>query len=353
MAAKTAVTPKNTSASRGLQLTTAQQAAYNKAYAATATAKRTQLALASSAQGLRKYRLQAAHAIVAKARAARASAQTAAIAAAATRRTYVQSRFAHQNAALQARIEANMLHHATLAGQAQYVAAGEKAYAHSAVMATLTTAQATSIEARVFKTAVKASKSTLPAAKFKPGPNSTAIATAASAAGLKAAKATAPGAPAKARTAPNYGNSMYSFTGKAPPAPKPGARNWLGDEVTPNCIVIAVANHLLHHKAVTAKPEELRALFEACDPEPFIEEVLWAAYMMGWPGRGVRLHDYRKLEDPLLDYNCLVIGYETDTDDGRKAHAALSLGENRVVSWGKVQPRTGEVEEAWALEWES
>jgi hypothetical protein len=357
MAAKAKATSKNNSGAKGLQLTTAQRAAYNKAYSAAATAKRTQLSIARSAQGLRKYRLQAAHAIVAKAKVARASAQTAAIAAYATRRTYVQSRLAHQNAALQARIEANMLRHATLYGRAQYVAAGEKAYAHSAILATLTTAKATTIEAKAYKTAVKASKSTTPPTNTKPGPNSAAIAAAGKAAGLKAAKATAPGTPAKARTAPNYGNmyaAMYAAHTRSAEKPDVSQVQWHGDEVTPNCVITAIANHLLHIKNVKVADSFLTELFESCKPEPAIEEVLWQAWLTGWPGNGVHLKNYRPATTNTGSSMCLVIGFEVACDDGvTRDHAALSLGGHKVVSWGKVSEYDAAIEEAWDLEWES
>lgn len=362
MAAKAKAVTKNKAGPKGLQLTTAQQAAYNKAYKATATAKRTQLALASSARGLRKGRLQAAHAIAKKAGAARAAAQTAAIAAAATHRTFVQSKLAHQNAALQSRIEANMAHHATLSGRLQYVQAGEKAYAHSAILATLTTAQATSVMAKVFKTAVKASKSTLPAAKFKPGPNSAAVSSAANAAGAAAAKAVPASvvvkAPAKARTAPNYGNmygAMYAAqTRHKTPPPGPARIVWHGDEVTPNCVITAIANHLLHIKNVKIDDSFLTALFESCKPEPTIEEVLWQAWLAGWPGKGVRLKTYKPVATASAASVCRLIGFEVLCDDGvTRDHAALSLGDNKVVSWGKVLEQDVAVEEAWDLEWES
>jgi hypothetical protein len=328
-------------APKGLQLTTAQQAAYSKAYAATATAARTRLALNSSAQGLRKYRLQAANATVKKASAARSAAQTAAIAAAAAHRSFVQSRLAHQNSALQARIELNMANHASLSGRLQYIAAGEKAYAHSAVMRTLDTAQALSSEARVFaavsKTAKKASKSVL--AAHKPGPNSAAVAKVATAAGLKAAKAVSP------RTAPNPGN-------RRPRSPR---REWLGDDVTPNCVITAVANHLLFARGVLADECQMRELYEACRPEPVIEEVLWTAYVIGWPwGKPVRLASYTGVHGKAVNGSRLVIGFKALCNDGTaRDHAALSIGFGKVVSWGLVTERREPVEEAWALEWAS
>jgi hypothetical protein len=343
-----------TAAPKGLQLTTAQQAAYNAAYKATATKIRNNLALQAAATGFRKYRLQAALATVKAYNAAHASAQSAAIAAYATRRTWVQSRLAHQNSALQARIEMDMYNHANLSGRLQYVAAGEKAYAHAAVMRTVDQAQAATYEAAVFKavskTAIKASKSVLPA--YKPGPNSKAIAAAANTAGLKAAKAV------KTRTAPNYGNmyaAMYlAHTRHNQPPPGPVRTDWHGDEVTPNCVITAIANHLMHMKNVKVAERFLTELFEACKPEPTIEEVLWQAWLIGWPGNGVHLKNYRPTATDTAYSMCRVIGYEVLCDDGvTRDHAALSLGEHKVVSWGKVSESCTAIEEAWDLEWES
>ena len=366
MAAKTK-TPKvkakvkaGKAAPKGLQLTTAQQAAYNKAYKAAATAARTKLALASAAQGERKYRLQAANATVKAYQAAHHAAQTAAIAAYATRRSWVQSKLAHQNSALQSRIELNMYNHATRAGRFQYIAAGEKAYAHAAVMRTLDTKQATAYEANIFKKILKTAKKASKSTAYKPGPNSKAIAAAANAAGLKAAKKVP--ASAVARTAPNYGNlgstnitmaqAMYQAHTRTVTKTERAVEKipWLGDDDTPDCVIIAIANHLLHVKGCTATPGMMKALFDACHPEPSIEEVLWTAYLTGWPGSlgtTVRLHDYHQT-NPGSRITA-VVGYLTEGGD----HAALSLGDGRVVSWGKVTELPAPVEEAWDLIWQS
>lgn len=391
---------------KGLQLTTSQWAAYNKAYSATATATRKRLAIASMATGYRKYRLQAANATVKKYQASRASAQAAAVAAYATRMTFNQSRLAHQNAALQHRIELDMYSHANLAGRLQYAQAGVKAYAHSAVMRTVDTAQATAYESQVYakllKTARKASKSTT--TKYKGGSNSKVITAAAQAAGLAAAAATpagsgpkgtssssvkakatasktakataaktvkakaqaaasankssasakAPAVTPKGRTAPMtpYGgmagvSAAYTEYQKQEENKKNPA--WLGDETTPNCVVTAIANHLLHAKGTHVPEAALRELAGAVSDNPAIEEVLWAAYLMGWPcNRKVRLGGYKQvftsLDDPLL-----VIGYATEHGD----HAALALEDGEVVSWGSVTKRENPVEEAWELTWES
>lgn len=390
---------------KGLQLTTAQWAAYNKAYAATATATRRSLAIKSMATGYRKYRLQAANATIKKYQVARASAQAAAVAAYASRMTFNQSRLAHQNAALQHRIELDMYNHANLAGRLQYDQAGVKAYAHSAVMRTVDTAQATTHESQVYakllKTARKASKSTLK--KFKPGSNSKVIAAAAQAAGLAAAAATPPGKgpkgtsgssvkakatasktakataakTVKATSQAKASANKSSASAKAPAVTPKGRtapmtsgmviaaaewaehkkreelkkqRDWIGDEITPNCVITAVANHLLHLKGVKVSEKMLRDLAESVPAAPAIEEVLWAAYLMGWPcDRKVRLGDYREVYGEAMEGPLLVVGYAVEQGD----HAALTLADGKIVSWGNVTDRTGPVEEAWELEWES
>ncbi len=358
--AKAKVTAKAKAGPKGLQLSSAQAKAYNKAYNAAATAARNRLALLAFAKGLRKYRLAAAYATQKRYQAARSSAQAAAVAANATRMTWKQSVLAHQNTALQARIEQEMYTHANLLGRLQFAQAGEKAYMHKAVMRTLTASQAISYEAallkKVSRTARKAAKSTLSARKYKAGPNSKAIAKAAAAAGTRAAQAVkVPKAAkgAKARTAPLRWNPH----GVAAPPRKPEVKKpWAGDETTPNCIATAIANHLLHLKGVPATDDELQALTEMCGDEPRIEEVLWKVWLSGWPCNGrVRLATYTPVEwSPAHETSsCLVIGYKAETDDGPKDHAALSLAGSKVVSWGSVADRTAPVEEAWDLLWQA
>jgi hypothetical protein len=390
---------------RGLQLTTAQWAAYNKAYNATASAARRSLALASGAARFRRYRLNAAYASMKRYAVARGNAQAAAVAANAARMTWAQSRLAHQNSALQARIELDMYTHANLAGRLQYAAAGEKAYANDAVMRTLDNAQAVAHEAAVFrqieKTASKASKSALPKRKYKA---SAAVTAAARKAGLAAAttpalarsarvarakrkaashakasataKASArksarsrkaPVKAAKSRTAPLHpltlGNDPAAYAvmqaavyGASPLKKTETRREWVGDEVTPNCVITAVANHLLYSKGVTATERAMNELYESCKPEPIIEEVLWTAWVIGWPCDGcVRLRTYKLVawETALETLGGPIVGFEVQTEEGPRDHAALSLAGGNVVSWGSVTKREAPVEEAWELWWES
>lgn len=409
-AAKSKVAPKatvTTAKAKGLQLTVAQWAAYNKAYSAAAANARRSIALAASSRAYRKYRLNAAYATIKKYQAARGAAQAAAVAAYATRQSWRQSRLAHQNSALQARIELDMFNHATLAGRLQYAQGGERGYMNAAVLRTVDSKQATAYETKVFaqiaKTAKKASKSTLP--KTKITANSAVVKAAAAAAGLAAAeqvpgkgptgsssasakaKATAkntvaktraarkaghkaasaskkaPVKAAKSRTAPltpgndpaMYASAMYGFCPPAPPR-KPAVVTgmWAGDEVTPNCIVTAVANHLRHVRNFTATEAEIQALAEECGGEPTIEGVLWSIFQSGWPWR-CHLFDYNEVDPAEAEGKAgLVIGYEVTRDDGSKGdHAALAFAKGSVVSWGQVTDREALVEEAWDLIWVS
>jgi hypothetical protein len=136
-------------------------------------------------------------------------------------------------------------------------------------------------------------------------------------------------------------------------APVPWAldKNWIGDEVTPNCIFMAIVNHLLRTKGILVTEEEIQELTEACEecPEPTIEDVLWTAWLIGWPGGRIRLGNYRRVHGEAMQAPLLVIGYEVSQGD----HAGLSLEEGKVVSWGTVNVREAPVEEAWELLWES
>jgi hypothetical protein len=208
---------------------------------------------------------------------------------------------------------------------------------------------------------VKASKSTT---AFKPGPNSPAIAKIAQAAGLKAAAAVKPrtcamplpppGAPAytgsPAYAAAAYAAAMYTAHTRTMTTPQGLQKDWLGDEVTPNCVITAIANHLLFVKGVRANEHELRELYEACNPEPTIEEVLWTAWRIGWAScHGVRLKSYHPVETEFMEDSLLVIGFATPYGD----HAGLSMDDAMVISWGSLQDREAPVEEAWELEWET
>lgn len=397
---------------KGLQLTAGQWAAYNKAYSATAASARRSIALAGAARGYRKYRLNAAYATIKRYNAVRASAQAAAVAAYATRQSWRTSHLAHQNAALQSRIELDMYNHANLAGRLQYAQGGERGYMNSAVKRTVDSAQALAYESKVFsqlrKTAKKASRSTLP--KTRLTANSAVIKAAAAAAGLAAAESVpgrgpkgtsaasikarttasaharataaagakgrrakasatakastratlaadaqsrkAPKKQGKSRTAP-YWPLAEMYGHPAPPREENGSA-WVGDEVTPNCIVTAVVNHLVTTKNFKSTPELVAELTGQCGEDCSIEDVLWRVYQSGWPYGKVRLTDYREVDPQDGEGRGLVIGYEITRADGSTGdHAALSLDKGQVISWGAVTDRECLVEEAWELSWYS
>jgi len=402
---------------KGLQLNAAQWKAYNKAYKATATLVRRRLALMAYANNFRKYRLAAAHGMIKSYNASKASAQAAAIAAHASRMSWVQSKLAHQNSALQARIEHDMAYHGLLSGRAQYVQAGEKVFAHDAVMRTVDTAQALKHENLVFaqaaKAAKKASKSTVKK-KYKVTANSKAVASAAQAAGLAAIKGIKGGGPtgssagsvkakttasahakatakatlaasvkagttvgkAKAVAAGGGATGGSAVSKKAAPAPTKGRtcampnwrlpgyepssqyvaaesqQSWLGDESTPNCVVTAIANCLLLQCSHRVDDYLIKELTAECGDNPSIESVLWLVYRTGWPYHPkIRLGDYSQVEPQDAERAGLVIGFEVATDDGPGDHAALTLDDGEVVSWGSVIVREELVEEAWELTW--
>lgn len=400
-AAKGKVTNKAKGRPKGLQLTTAQAAAYNKAFNATAQKLSNAAIIRSRATGFRKYRLQAAYSTVKQYNKYRAIAQAAAIAAHATQMTKMQARLGHQNVNLQQRIALDVYRHTTLLGRAQFAQAGVKKYAHTAVMRTVTQGQAVAFETafynKVLKTAKKAGK---PRGRKPTGtPLSKAIAAAAKKAGLAAAAkipktrgrpkgstkgattaaakaqniktnqaaaaASAKAAPkaAKTRTAPvNWAmaaaaHAQAQYAGHAAVNAKPNAQtvgipDWVGDEITPNCVVVAIANHLLWVKQVSVDDNDLKELADELGDEPTIEGALWHCWKTGWPAsHRCRLVDYREVTDDL-EREGLVIGYEAMTDDGWQDHCALSRPRTRVVSWGKERDRESLVEEAWELTWQ-
>jgi hypothetical protein len=343
-------TAAKTARPKGLQLSAAQFKAYNAAFAATASRLRQQALLNSSATGLRKYRLNAAYASLKKLAVARSLVRRNAVAAYAMRQTWNQSRLGHQNAALQSRVEQRMYHQATLLGRAQFARAGEAKYAHAAVMRTVTQAQAVNFQrafyGKVSKIAKKAGRSTKPG---KATPLSKSITATANQAGLKAAKAVKP---SKTRTAPAVYGPWGMMMGQPP---KTGPIEWVGDEFTPNCVIVAVANHVQKMRSVTITPRLLQELTDACPAEPLIEQVLYTCWEIGWPYK-VHLTGYTERigEDGAFASQLaenLVIGYRTECGD----HAALLLKGGRVVSWGAEQDFDPEtvVEEAWEIRWDT
>ena len=403
VAHKGKATTKAKSRPKGLQLTTAQAAAYNKAFSATAQKLSKAAFLKGRATGFRKYRLQSAYSSIKQANKYTRLAQTAAIAAHATQMTKMQARLGHQNVNLQQRIAQDVYRHTQLMGRAQFAQAGVKAYAHAAVMRTVTQKQALAVETafynKLLKTARKAGRPR-GRPKGKGTPLSKSIARAAAAAGAAAAakipktrgrpKGSIKGAPtakakaqniktnqaaaaasakaapkaAKTRTAPvnwamaaaAHAQAAYARGGadRGPEVKKALTENdWHGDEITPNCVVVAIANHLLWSKQVTVDDNDLKTLAEELGDEPTIEGALWHCWLTGWPAsHRVRLVHYSEASEPSFAEEGYVIGYDALTDDGWQPHCALSRPLHRVVSWGKERDREALVEEAWELSWQ-
>lgn len=350
MAPKATVTPaakKATAATakpKGLQLSAAQWKAYTAAYNATANAGFTKLAIQSSAAGLRKYRLGAAYALGKKVAVAHAAARAAAIARFAVSQSLRQSRLAHQNAALQQRVFADYERHVQAAARLQFAYRGEKVYLHTAVMNTLTTAQAVTIETAAYAKAAKAAKAATAsttataASTAKPSAAVSRITAAATAAGLAAAKATPAG-----RTAPQTASAFpvgRELSGK------------FGDPEGYDCVAAAVANHLLSRTGHRLTRRQYQQLAEAIGYGPSIEEALdLVKHTPPWQHGVPQLADFAPV--PTRARSHTVIGFATE----KGLHAAYCPGPAYVVSWRDcfflrdlMLPGT-DVEEAWALLW--
>jgi hypothetical protein len=329
----------HTAKKTGLQLSAAQWKVYSKVY--TSTARR--LAQAAAVQTLRKSRLTANTTMQKKAAAAKSSAATARIAAFAARTSYRQSVLAHQNTALRHRVYANMEQHLRVAGRLQYIAGGEAAYAHTAVMRTLTTAQATTVQAAIFARALKTAKAAT-AAATAPTAAGTALNTAAKAAATAAARKSPVG-----RTAPRPDGLAAAESWQE----SPWCGAWRGDPDGYDCVAAAVANSLMLDRRFAHSDVRYTILRDELGQwpgGPSIAQALehvqrsWKFTDMPW------LTGYEP-DDPALAAAGSVIGFATATGP----HAALYLGAGLIASWGEVlllaDVMTGEVEESWDLTW--
>ena len=356
---------------KGLQLSTAQWKAYNKAYAATAKAA----ALSAAAQRFRKYRLQSAYATIKQYNAATSKAQTAAIAAFAARQSWDQAKLAKQNAALNSRIEVNAYNHATIAGRLQFIQGGIHGYSNAAIARTVDTNQAVSYEKRVFAAAARAAKAAKKSVskKGKVSATSKAIAKQAAAAGLKAAEATPHGAKkkrakvkkAKAKSAKVRKPTPGASKGKSAKAPVKKAKSrtapYLGimrsftfdgngywhhgnNEFAGTCIMTAVAN-AMHHQTKWRLPDADIAYWTGrAGKRPTIEKVLLMLWtQQPWPE--VKLLQPIPLV-PCYEVFCeRIIGFENEHGD----HAAFAFGA-KMVSYGELLDVAESVEECWTCE---
>jgi hypothetical protein len=357
---KTASTVKAKSSAKGLVLSAAQWRAYDAAYNAVEKSGHAQLnatlkaqyasealaarraALAAAAQSLRKYRLGAASSIQKKAAAAQAAASTASIAAYAVRQSLRQASLAHQNAALQARVYADFERHMTILGRKQFAAGGEKKYATDAVMRTLTTKAATTIEQARFAAAVKSAKaaykstnkaksSAFKAAVSAEVKTADAVINAnAKAAGLKAARAVP--APRKARRPGQVPAGTYG--------------HWFGDPGGEDCAAAAVANSLRFQAGRQLSRAQYRVLTEVIPVGSTVAEAL-DTVMNRWPELG----GYDGTWHPRELVPGMIVCFPTEEGP----HAALLLEDGKIASWGEVLPledvATGEVEEAYEPFW--
>jgi hypothetical protein len=342
--AKSVVTPKNTAKPTGLQLSGAQWKAYNAAYTASASAGYRRLAIQSAAQSLRKSRLSAAASLQKKTAATHASAQTAAIALFAVKTSLRQAKLANQNAALVNRVTADFERHVQTAGRLQFAYQGEKVYTHTAVMRTLTTAQAVTAEEARFAQAAKSAKAAIASTTAPKQQTSAAAARAAAAvnaaaarAALAAAKATPAG-----RTAPRplQRISAASYSGY-----------WFGDPDGYDCVAAAIANSLSYSHRYHLEPSAYENLVQILGDAPDIDCALKTVAACSPIGQDA---------PSLINYgdavSCLpgtVIGFRTERGD----HAALYLGGGMIASWHEVLPLnrvlagTEGIEESYSLTW--
>jgi hypothetical protein len=393
---------------RGLQLSAAQWKAYNKAYgaalksgfaafkAANAAAARSQsaaarqAAIAATAAVIRRSRLQAAYSLTKKAGAAHSAARTAAIAKFASQQSFRQATLAHQNKALLARVAADYQRHTRQAARLQFIYKGEKAYAHTAVMRTLTVSQAAALaQAQFAKAAAKSARKA--AASVNNAPKNTARSAALSAAnkaalakvyanaraaGLSAAESV-PRGPTRAqlrtaarvkakKAAASRSRSRGALAAGPKGAAKKGARTartaprrtapslpglpyGYGDPRGCDCVAAAVANHLMHATGCQLSQREYDDLARLLGPAPDLGEALDAVTRSPLPGRPL----LSRYEPCGVRRAGSVIGF--DTTEG--AHAALYLGQGAIMSWGEVLPLREvilpgtAVGEAWSLKW--
>ncbi|HVT97637.1 MAG TPA: hypothetical protein VHE33_09025, partial [Acidobacteriaceae bacterium] len=350
---------------KGLQLSAAQWKAYGAAYSASAkagyatlAAQNRAIALHNAANTLQASRLQAALSLQKKVAVAHANARTAAIASYAASQTYRQSILAHQNIALKTRIYADFERHVLLAGRLQYIYQGEKVYAHNAVMRTLTSQQALNTEeqrfARASKTAKAAARSVAPGKASTGAKSAQALADKAAVNTIKA-QAKAAGMAAALAVPPAPKKKTAAKKSRTAPRPQTLAPlkflHGFGNPDGEDCVAAAIANHLLCDKGIRLSPAQYLALTETVPDGSSIEDALFRV-MVSPPWKdGPNLIGY--CEVPFCPSRVLVLGYEAEEGP----HAAASVGNGFVLSWGEVlqlkatQAAGAQIEECWNLAW--
>jgi hypothetical protein len=350
----------------GLHLSAAQWRAYDAAYTAVEKSGHAQLdgkvkaqyaaealqqrraAIASAAASLQKARLGAANSMQKKAAAAQRAASTASIALFAVRMSLRQSHLAQQNIALQQRVYADFERHLQTYARKQYAAGGEKAFAHEAVMRTLTTKEAVTLEEARFARAVKAAKAaSRTQARAAQSAQSKAFTAAirtevraadavinanAKAAGLKAARAIP--APRKARRPAQ----VHACTYAGPPL--------FGHPDGEDCTAAAIGNSLFFQLAHTGVYLDYGRLRELVPDGTTVAQGL-DALMLALPQAG----GYDGTWNPRELRPGMIVGFPTENGP----HAALLLSDGRIASWGEVLPlaevAAGDVDEAYEVFW--
>jgi hypothetical protein len=355
---------KGATTAKGMQLSSAQWIAYTKAYTATSNRLYSQATLQKAARRFRQYRQQSAYATQAKLRAVNAQTSRAAIAAYATRQSYRQSIAGHQNAALRRRVYNDYYHHMnTILGRLQFSQAGEKKWTHRAVMRTVDMQQAISHQNALRAAAAKAAAAGTRAPRRRSYKTQLSkqqvnqIKAAANAAGLKAAQST-PSSPVQKRataTRATPKNNTRAARSKKAPGVQPKARgacapllsrNWLGNENEPNCVAVAIANHLRFHTGIKLTEEQTALLSRITGTNVAIPEAFRKLKdILQFGNLYLREFGVLRIDDPLTG---AIVGYESEYGE----HAALALSEELVASWGGITRRDGAVEEAWWAEWE-
>jgi len=384
------------SKAKGLHLSSAQWKAYTKAYNSVSSRMYAKATLVRAAKRFRSYRLQAAHGQQAQLRRINASTQKAAVAAYATKQSYRQSVSGHQNAALRRRVYNDMYKHYNDLGRFQFAQAGQKKWAHRAVMRTVDTSQAVSHEQKLRAAAARAAlkaarqhKKPKPYKKGKYGPPlpksvTSNIKATAQAAALKAAKATPAGTSSKAnkvtkKSARGRGRpkgstvangaakkgqgaqkkaqqkaqkaalTKASASAKAPvaahktraaAAPFCGTR-WL-DSKEPACVAVAVSNQIRHQTGIELTIAQLDTIIAVTGNDVSIGVALSLLEQHFTEGN-LRLTGF----GPSDSRNGTIVGY----DSRYGSHAALSLNKWSVASWGSRRFRLS-VEESWWARWE-
>jgi hypothetical protein len=352
-------------------------------------------------EALRLRRLKSAARVTQKQAAALYQRRRAKVAQQAVRRTFAQVAGGHQVAANRARAARNVFRATQLATQAQFIHQGISIHAHQVRMQTITRRQAASAQARFAVAArrraqanlkPKSAKKILKKAAASPRqavkkPVARGYSAQAKSAGLRAAAALGPVnsprravkrpkakratrqvqtrktqasvARNKAKSAVSAAQSSKakahtSSTGHA--APKKAAApslvtasivtGWVtagNDEGRPNCVAVALANHLLAW-------HDYRLSYEA------IESLNWLGHEWGltipealehskhgatWPWR---VNEYCRIDKA-------VPGSLVRLDTVTGSHAAVLMPGNRMVSWGKLVPVPDTVDEYWYASW--